>query len=120
MGVLARSWREVILFYNSESSIAKKTEKLLKEIDKKKTITLSKIINALSIPGIGITAARTLVKYFVNFDKLMNSNEAQLTSVANIGTKAETSIVEFFRKTENKALIQKFLASEISIQNEST
>jgi len=25
MGVLARSWREVILFYNPESSIAKKT-----------------------------------------------------------------------------------------------
>ena len=96
----------------------KKVDNIVQEIENKKVIGLSKFINALSIPGIGITAAGNLARKYQSLDALTQAGEKELSTTAGIGEKTAASIVSYFNERRNRELIQKLLNSGITIQNE--
>jgi len=97
----------------------KKTENLITEISFRKHITLSKFINALSIQGVGITAARTLTKHFQNLDGLKATDKETLIHIPSIGPNVADALIDFFKDDYNVQVINKMLDAGITIKNKS-
>lgn len=95
----------------------KNADNLIKEIRLKKKITLAKFINALSISGVGISAARLLAKHFGTIGTLKKVQKEILTKIPSIGANMAKAIVDFFNDDCNEKLIQKILDAGVTIIN---
>jgi DNA ligase (NAD+) len=89
----------------------KDTDKLLQEIDKarskKQPVEGWKFFAALGIPGAGETCGKALVAHYKNFDSICNATEAELLSIAGVGTATSNAIVNYFSK--NLPMVTKLL-----------
>ena len=93
----------------------KKAENLIAEINSRKKISLSKFINALSIQGVGITAARLLAKQFKSLAELQKADIKTLNEIPSIGENTADAIVSFFKEDMNQKLIKKLLDADVVI-----
>jgi DNA ligase (NAD+) len=89
----------------------KSINRLLSNVERSKKTELWRFINGLGIPLIGEKTAKDLANYFSSLGALMSATAEDLTGVRGIGTKAARSVVNFFGKEKNRALIRKFLAN---------
>ncbi|MDR2806972.1 MAG: NAD-dependent DNA ligase LigA [Puniceicoccales bacterium] len=94
----------------------KSMNRLLSNIERSKKTELWRFINALGIPLVGEKTAKDLAAHFASLDKLANASLEALTTVRGIGIKAAQSIVDFFEKAENRALLRQFLESGLEFQ----
>ncbi len=85
----------------------KSAQNLISAIEKSKRQSLDRLIFALGIPYIGITAARLLAEHFGDLKKIQKAGKEELESVAGIGTKMAEAIHIFFRSASTKALLLK-------------
>lgn len=88
---------------------ATSVKNLLDAIEKSKTITLDRFINALSIPNIGKETAKTIAKHFnyswVKFGIACNT-KYNWQSLPDFGTVMQKSLEQFWR--DNKDWLSKF------------
>ncbi|MDR2200558.1 MAG: NAD-dependent DNA ligase LigA, partial [Puniceicoccales bacterium] len=75
-----------------------------------KKTELWRFINGLGIPLIGEKTAKDLATHFSSLGALMDATDDDLTGIRGIGIKAAKSIIDFFGREENRALIRRFLA----------
>ena len=75
----------------------KKTDNLLKAIEKSKKAFLDKFIFALGIRHVGSKTAEILAHYFQSIDNLQNATLEELQRVGEIGPIVATSIYNFFK-----------------------
>lgn len=94
----------------------KKAENLIKEINYRKKITLSKFINALSIQGVGITAAKILANHFKSLDELKSANKEALMNIHSIGQNVADALISFFKNDYNLNIINKMLNAGVTIK----
>lgn len=87
----------------------KKTENLLKAIEKSKQIPLDRFIYALGINGIGRVASRDLAA-FGSMDKVSALTEEELIAVENVGEITARAIVEYFKDESNRGEIEKLFS----------
>lgn len=87
----------------------KLAENLLNAVERSKQVPLSRFIYALGIRQVGERAAQLLADYLGSLEALMNANEEQLLQIPEIGPATAREIVEFFRREENRRVIQKML-----------
>ncbi|MGI6145606.1 MAG: NAD-dependent DNA ligase LigA [Clostridia bacterium] len=87
----------------------KKTENLLKAIEKSKTCTLSAFIYALGIPNVGKKTALDLANNFASLEALMKADKDELLKIPDIGEIVAGSIVSFFADEKIKESIEKLL-----------
>ena len=91
---------------NLDLHIKNKTlDKLLKNIENSKHLSLEHILTALGIKFVGQTTSKTLAKHFLDIDTLMNASLEELIQVEDVGDKVASSIYHFFKESKNIKLI---------------
>ena len=92
----------------------KLAENLLNSVERSKQVPLSRFIYALGIRHVGERAAQLLAEYLGGLDALMNASEEQLLQIPEIGPATAREVVEFFRREENRKVIQKMLDAGVT------
>ncbi len=82
---------------------------LVNAIERAKHTELGRFLYALGIPGVGVRTARDLAAHFGSLDKLMEASEAELMAVEGIGPVVARQVAEFFRRPENRKVIDQCL-----------
>lgn len=84
----------------------KKIENFLASVEKSKSVTLDRFINALGIDNVGKKSARDLAEHFGSMENLMKATREELLEIEDIGEIIADSITSYFGK--HGALIEKF------------
>jgi DNA ligase (NAD+) len=85
----------------------KSAENLISGLEKSKKQTLDRLIFALGIPYVGVTAARILAEHFRDMDLLVSADQTSLEQLSGIGEKIAESISDFFTRDENRKILEK-------------
>ncbi|RUM45876.1 MAG: DNA ligase (NAD(+)) LigA, partial [Desulfurobacterium sp.] len=85
----------------------KKTENLLKEIEKSKGAPFWKKITALGIRHVGEKTAQLLAERFKSIEELRNATFIELAGIPGIGPVTATSIKNFFTAEQNLEMIKR-------------
>ena len=85
----------------------KSINNLLKAISDSKSNCLSKLLFALGIRHVGANTAKQIAKRFKTIDAIMDADFESLSSVEDVGGIIAQSIVEYFSKEDNRALVLK-------------
>ena len=72
------------------------TDKLLGIIEQSKKNTPDRLLCGLGVENVGRTSARTIMRHFGSFDRLMEASVTELTGVADVGEITARSIYDFF------------------------
>jgi len=83
----------------------KSAENLLKAFDRARHVALERFVFALGIRHVGETTARDLARHFGALDPLMNSTEAELLDVPDVGPVVASSVARFFAEPHNREVI---------------
>lgn len=75
----------------------RKTDNLLKAIEKSKNAALDKFIFALGIRHVGSKTAEILARHFQNIENLKNATLEDLQKISEVGPIVATSIFNFFK-----------------------
>lgn len=92
-----------------------KATNILNGIEAARRVPLDRLLIGLSIPHIGEENARLLAEHWPTIELLQSASREDLAAVEGIGPILATSIVEWFRSGENRALLQR-LEKHIEIQ----
>jgi DNA ligase (NAD+) len=95
----------------------KSVENILLAIEKSRKISFSRFIFALSIDHVGEETAEDIAKHFGNFEVFYSkivqkdplSAQLELSNIYGIGEKVADSIVSWFQKEDNQALVARLL-----------
>lgn len=82
------------------------SNKLVKEIQEHRKVTLPRFIYALGIRHIGAENALVLARHFKTFDKLREASLEELDSIEGVGDVVAKAIHEFFHNKEEMAKVE--------------
>lgn len=96
----------------------KSVDNILQAIENARKVTFARFIFALSIDHVGEETAEDIAKHFRNFkdfyEKITQKDsfaaQSELSNIYGIGDKVAESIVTWFRKEDNQALVKRLLA----------
>ncbi len=96
----------------------KSAHALLREIEKSKSQPLHRLLFGLGIRHVGASAARKLSDHFGNIERLAavaRSDEGReaLEEIEDIGPEIATSVMDFFRSSSGRRLIEKLMAEGV-------
>ncbi|MCB0985685.1 MAG: hypothetical protein KDB06_13635, partial [Ilumatobacter sp.] len=92
---------------------ALKADNLLAAIEGSKTRPLPKVLTALGIKGLGPSASEALSRRFGSLDVVMNATEDDLAATDGVGPVIAGSIVRWFAKQPNRAMVEKLRAAGV-------
>ena len=95
----------------------KSADNLIKSINERRTIELSRFIVGLSIPNVGEETAEDVAEHFGTLSKIQNVKVEELQAIEGVGGIVAQSIYDWFRDSNNNNLVQALL-SQISISHE--
>ncbi len=93
----------------------KRIANVLAAIDAARHRPLDRLLVGLGIRFVGTVAAQALVNAFGSLDAIMQAGQAELEQVPGIGPVVAASIVDFFARPENRALIDKLRAAGVQL-----
>lgn len=96
----------------------KSAANIIKSINESLNVPYPRVLYALGIRHVGETVAKTIASRFESLDTLINSDEATLTSVREIGPKIASSIIAYFRDPENIEIINRLKSTGIRLSAE--
>lgn len=85
----------------------KKADNLLEAIAASKEQTLSRLINALGIRGVGEVMASDLTGYYPDLDALGQATVETLMEIEGVGPNIAEAIVDWFEQEKNQQLLEK-------------
>ena len=97
----------------------KSAENIVKEIEIKKKISLSRFLWALGILHVGEETARDLAENFGTLEKLISyvrQDLTQISSIENIGPAVSESVRDYFSDKNNLAFIEKLLKNGVVLE----
>jgi DNA ligase (NAD+) len=89
--------------------------KLVKEIQAKKNIELSRFVMALGIPNVGEQTAIDLAHAFRSLSRLIHATKEELLAVSDIGEVVASSIRQFFASDQAKRWLKDYEGLGIKI-----
>jgi len=95
----------------------KSVKNLIKAIQSRKKIQLSKFIYALGIRNVGEETSMDLADYFGSLEKLKKANLKDLEKVMDIGPVVAKSIYDWFSQKSNSEFLEKLKKVGIKIEN---
>jgi DNA ligase (NAD+) len=95
----------------------KSADNLISGLQKSKKQSLDRLIFALGIPFVGITAARILADHFHDLDSLSAADQTSLEELTGIGQKMAESICQFFKSSTNRKIIENLRKSGLSFKS---
>lgn len=90
-----------------EGFAEKKVYNLLQAIDETRERSLSRLINALGIRGVGGTVAADLARHFRSMDALQTATQEELEGIEGIGPNIAATIVDWMGQLSNRELLKK-------------
>ena len=84
-----------------------KADNLLAAIEGSKTRPLPRLLTALGIKGLGPSASEGLSRRFGSLDAIMGATEADLSATDGVGPVIAASVVRWFSRDANRAIIEK-------------
>ncbi len=93
----------------------KKVQNLLASIDAARHRPLARLVSALGIRGVGSTVAELLVRYYPSIDALAAAAPEELQTIEGLGPHTADAIVDWFSKSHDQALIEKFRAAGVQL-----
>lgn len=94
----------------------KKTENVLKSIEKSKDVPLERFIYGLGIRNVGSHIAVLLAKNFGTLERLMNATANELIEINEIGPEIAECIRDFFKTSKNIKEIEKLKEKGVRIK----
>ena len=95
----------------------KSAENLIKSIQEKREIALSKFIYALGIRNVGEETAIDLAKYFGSIKKIRMANLEDFDKISDIGPVVSKSIYQWFQNKDNLNFLDK-LEKQVKIESQ--
>lgn len=90
----------------------------LKEaIEKSKTQALNRLIFALGIRYVGETTAKALARTVSHITDLYGKTKEELLVIEDVGEKVATSIIEFFKHQDNRAILEALEKEGVCLAN---
>ncbi len=93
----------------------KKADNLLAAIEASKQQPYQRFLTALGIRYVGGVVAGVIANAFPSIDRLQQATQAELESVEGIGPRIAESIVAWFSRPANQALIEKFRRAGVTL-----
>lgn len=103
-----------------EGFAEKKVDNLLQAIEDSKQRPLERFLTALGIRYVGSTVARLLIEAFPSMDQLSQADQVQLEGIEGIGPRIAESVVEWFSRPTNQALLDKFRRAGLKLEKFTT
>lgn len=103
---------------NLERMGDKSASNLIEAVEKSKNNSLSRLIYALGIRHAGVHAAEILAETFYSIEKLKQAGIETLTSISGLGPVIAQSIIDFFKHSENKKVLDKLTAANLKMKEE--
>ena len=94
----------------------KSANNIMRSIGDSKNIPYQRVLYALGIRHVGETTAKTISKKIRSIDELMNADPEKLLSVNEIGPMIASSIVAYFKDTENIEIINRLKSYGVKLQ----
>ena len=104
-------------FESLEGFREKRTQNLLSAIEKSKKAHLDAFLNAIGIPEVGASTARTLAAHFETFSDLRHATAEELEQLEDIGAVTASNIVEFFHDPPVVQGLDRLLSKGILLTN---
>ena len=86
-----------------------KVSKLFAALERSRSVSLSRYLTGLGIPGIGEVASRDIAAEFTTVEALRNAAEEELMAVKGVGPVAAASVRRFFTSPVTSAVVQHLL-----------
>ncbi len=96
----------------------KSAANLLAEIEKSKSRGLTRLLGALSIPGIGTRAAELLSEHFGNIEALLAAEPSAIEEVEEMGPVTSGALRDFFRSEETSNLLAKLTSAGVNMTHQ--
>ena len=90
-----------------EGFAEKKVDNLLDAIGNSRNQSLSRLINALGIRGVGEVMAQDLSQHYRDLDALGRASETELQQIEGVGPNIALAIVDWFAQPRNQSLLGK-------------
>lgn len=90
-----------------EGFAEKKAENLLTAIQESKQQTLSRLITALGIRGVGEVVAQDLAAHYRTLDELKEASGEELETIEGIGPNIAQTVVDWFDRPANQTVLEK-------------
>jgi DNA ligase (NAD+) len=90
-----------------EGFAEKKADNILEAIESSRTQSLSRLINALGIHGVGEVTAVDLANNFNNLENLSQASTSDLEMIEGIGPNIAQAIADWFERPANQTLLEK-------------
>lgn len=94
----------------------KSYENLIQAIEKSKENSLERLLFGLGIRQVGAKASKILAETFHFMQTIMEVNQEDLSAIRDIGPITSKSIVEFFKDSNNRKLIDTFHECGLNMQ----
>ena len=91
----------------------KKADNILRAIDVSRGQSLTRLINALGIRGVGETVARDLAHHFRSMDALADATQEKLERIEGIGPNTATTIIDWNVQSANRRLLKKLREGDV-------
>jgi DNA ligase (NAD+) len=96
----------------------KSINNLLSAIEQSKTRPLWRLIYALGILHVGVSASRALDDHFHSLDALMKSTSEELQRIPDVGEIVGASIHQFFQESRNRKMIEHLREAGLRLTSE--
>ncbi|HUB09923.1 MAG TPA: NAD-dependent DNA ligase LigA [Myxococcales bacterium] len=96
----------------------KSADNVLAAIEKSKSTTLPRFLNAIGIPGVGEATAKALARAFPTVKALMDADGEALQRVRDVGPALAAEIRTFFQEPQNRRSIERLLEAGVRPQAE--
>lgn len=90
-----------------------KADNLLAAIEGSKSRPLPRVLTALGAKGMGPSASEALARRFGTLDAIMSASEDELASTDGVGPTIAASIVRWFSRDANRAMVEKMRAAGV-------
>jgi DNA ligase (NAD+) len=94
----------------------KSAANVIRNIDRSRYLPLPRVISALGIRFVGERTAQFLAEQFGSMDKIASASREDLQSAEEVGPKVAESVFVFFREPQNRALIERLKAANLSFE----
>lgn len=98
----------------------KSAENLIQSIQKKKEITLPRLIYALGIPHVGEETAIDLAEQFGTLEGLARASREDLAAIVNIGPVVAESIADWFGQKRHQEFVTKLMRVGVMVRHQKT
>jgi DNA ligase (NAD+) len=99
-----------------EGFAEKKVDNLLEAIESSKGQPLERFLTGLGIRYVGSTVAGLIAAHFSSIDRLAQASREELEEIEGIGPRIADSIIEWFSRPANRALIEKFRQAGVTLE----